>query len=394
MLYIKSLINRKSKMKNKVIVFKEYMLHTSERFVLDQAQNIKNFDVTLMGLNKLKYIPFDDMKVVCLDAFSKLQIILYKLLGFSPKLVSLIKNENPDILHIHMGGDAARFTAIRNKFNIPVIATFHGTDATTSDYWKKKSNLIYHRQYPGKRQNIIKDIDHFIAVSEYVKKAMIKQGYPEQKITVNYMGIDIDFFSKSNIQVKREKIVVFVGRLVKIKGCEYLIQAMSHVKKVVPDSKLVIIGDGQEASSLKELSNKNNVNAEFLGVQKKEIIKEYLQKASVFCCPSITMDSGGAEGLGIVFLEAQAMGVPVVSFLSGGIPEAVLNNKTGFLYSEKDIIGLSTGIITLLTNNILWKEFSINCKKHINLNFDIKKQTLLLEDIYKQLISDYKKNPL
>lgn len=373
----------------KLVVFKEYLLHSSERFVLDQAQNIKNFKVTLMGLNKLKFIEFGSMKIICLDKYSKLQILFYKIFGLAPTLISLIKKEKPDILHVHMGGDAARFTAIRKKFNFPVIATFHGTDATTTDEWKKKSELIYHRQYPGKRPMIIKEFEHFIAISKYVKDKMLEQGYPDEKVTVHYMGIDMDFFKDSS--QAREKTVLFVGRLEKIKGCEYLIHAMSMVKKIIPEANLVVIGDGSEASSLKKLSTKLLVNAEFLGVQSKDIIKGYLQKSSVFCGPSITMESGGAEGLGIVFLEAQAMGTPIVSFNSGGIPEAVLNNKTGFLYPEKDIEGLSKGIYTLLTDAIVWEEFSKNGRAHIQQNFDILKQTIELENLYIRTINDYKK---
>lgn len=369
----------------KIIIFKESILGSSERFVLDQALQIKKFDVILIGLKKLKSIDLSSIKTICVDYYSKLQIITYKLFGFCPVLVSIIKKINPQLIHIHMGCDAARFSLIRNKFKTPVIVTFHGTDATTSDEWKKSSKFLYYKQYLKQRQRLIKSTNHFIAISEFVKRCLIKQGYPEKKITVHYMGIDTQFFTPNN--EKRKPVVLFVGRLTEVKGCHYLIQAMSEVKKVT-NAELVIIGDGPELEKLKKMSIELGVYASFLGALKRESIKSYLSKASVFCAPSTSLLSGQAEGLGLVFLEAQAMGTPVVSFSSGGISEAVRHNVTGLLYPEKDVQGLSEGIMKLLTDHTTWDKFSKNGIQHIHENFDIVKQTRKLEEIYLQTIKE------
>jgi len=98
--------------------------------------------------------------------------------------------------------------------------------------------------------------------------------------------------------------------------------------------------------------------------------------------PSITADNGDAEGLGMVFLEAQALQTPVVSFSSGGVVEAVENESTGLLCAEKDVSSLAENIDTLLSNQSLREEFGKCGRERVEKLFDIRKQCKLLEDIY------------
>lgn len=367
---------------NKIVIFKESMLAASERFILDQAIYLKNFEKAFVALKNSKVIDLSSIKCSFLENFSKIEVCIYKLFGRSPTLVNIIKKIKPDLIHIHMGGDAARFALLRKKFKIPIIVTFHGTDSTVSDEWRKKSKDLYSRYYLTRRHLLIKNFDHFIAISNFVKRKLIEKGFPENRITTHYIGIDIDFFHRTNNNFPLNK-VLFVGRLIKVKGCHLLLQALSKLK--VPNA-VVIIGDGPERSFLEEMASHLKITASFLGTQDRTIVKKHLETSKVFCGPSYTQESGMAEGLGLVFLEAQAMGVPVVSFRSGGIPEAVVHNKTGFLYEEGDINGLSNGISTLLSDKILWEDFSKNAIEHIKTNFNIQEQTKKLENIYKEII--------
>ena len=99
-------------------------------------------------------------------------------------------------------------------------------------------------------------------------------------------------------------------------------------------------------------------NFAFLGVQDAVAVRAWMNRATVFCTPSVSVESGAAEGFGMVFAEAQAMGLPVVSFASGGIPEAVADGQTGFLVSERDWQALGNKILLLLRNRELWTRFS------------------------------------
>lgn len=111
-----------------------------------------------------------------------------------------------------------------------------------------------------------------------------------------------------------------------------------------------------------------------------------MNRVKIFCVPSIIAKSGDAEAFGIVFAEAQAMGLPVVSFASGGIPEAVAHGKTGFLVAEHDWEGLAKNIMHLLKDQILWQQLSQKGQERVQSLFSLQKQTGLLEDIYKQVL--------
>lgn len=365
----------------KIVIFREQILGTSETFILKQIQFIKKYYAHLVGLTNANKLDLSTINHTSVDEYSKAQVLLYKAFGICPTLSKIFKSIQPSLIHIHMGEDAARFLNFRKKINIPTIVTFHGVDAVTSDEWKMKRRNLYNWYYVLNKKKVIRTFDCFIAVSNFVKQNMIRQGFPENKIKVLYTGIDTKTFC-SNEDIKREPIVLFIGRLTEQKGCDYLIKAMRIVNQEIPNAKLYIIGDGPERLSLEELSSDIKVNCTFLGAQKEVKVKEMLSRAQVFCCPSFS------EGLGMVFLEAQAMGVPVVSFDSGGIPEAVITNKTGLLYPEKDILGIAQGIIKFLTDSKSWEEYSRNGIEHVKKNFDIEKQSILLENIYSEVLNN------
>jgi glycosyltransferase involved in cell wall biosynthesis len=100
----------------------------------------------------------------------------------------------------------------------------------------------------------------------------------------------------------------------------------------------------------------------------------------------VTARSGDSEGLGIVFAEAQAMGVPVVSSLHGGIPEVVSDGVTGLLAPERDHDRLAQHIIRFFSDDTFWNDCSRKAVSWIADKFDLQKQTAYLEKIYKDVI--------
>jgi glycosyltransferase involved in cell wall biosynthesis len=231
----------------------------------------------------------------------------------------------------------------------------------------------------------------FLCVSHFIRDRAIAAGLPEEKLRVHYIGVDIEQFRTPPTGASGEG-VLFVGRLVEKKGCAYLVRAMASVQQTYPDCLLTIIGDGPLRGSLENHARELGVSCRFLGAQSSAIVREHLQKTRIFCAPSLTAENGDSEGLGIVFAEAQAMGIPVVSSLHGGIPEVVLHNRTGLLVGERDHEGIAAAIASLLGDASLWEQFRHNARAHIERSFDLAKQTAELETIYKDLMASASKS--
>jgi glycosyltransferase involved in cell wall biosynthesis len=287
-------------------------------------------------------------------------------------------------VHAHFGSGGALALPIAKRRNLPLIVTFHGSDATMKDEWSVKSHFSQ-RLYLQKRKDLANYGRMFLAVSGFVKEKLVAVGFSEHKVQIYHIGIDPDFFQP--VPLNREPLVVFVGRLEKNKGCDYLILAMAKVQQKSPNAELVVIGDGIERQRLENLAREVDCRCRFVGTAGPTHVKEWLNKAQVFCVPSVTAESGISEGFGLVFVEAQAMGVPVVSFRTGGIPEAVEDGVTGFLGKERDWEFLANKIRFLLENPDIRQRFAGAGRSRVCALFDLAKQARSLEAIYKRVAS-------
>jgi glycosyltransferase involved in cell wall biosynthesis len=190
--------------------------------------------------------------------------------------------------------------------------------------------------------------------------------------------------------VTREHVVLFVGRLVENKGCSFLLQAMAKLHARYTQARVVVIGDGALRRHLEVEAAKIAPGAQFLGHQSQEVVREWMARASVLCVPSVTAENGIAEAFGLVFIEAQAMGLPAVSFRSGGIPEAISDGLTGFVVPERDTDALSDRLHQLLSDSSMWRRFSEAGLERMRALFDLRTQTGKLEDMYEQVIAAYR----
>jgi glycosyltransferase involved in cell wall biosynthesis len=117
-----------------------------------------------------------------------------------------------------------------------------------------------------------------------------------------------------------------------------------------------------------------------------DAVKAELRQASVFCAPSVEAANGDCEGLGMVFIEAAAMGVPVVSTRHGGIPEAVRDGKTGLLVPERDAPSLAAAIGRLLRDASFRQQLSVEGQRFVQKQFDLSNQTSELEALYDEVV--------
>jgi glycosyltransferase involved in cell wall biosynthesis len=294
----------------------------------------------------------------------------------------------PALVHAHFGPDGLDALPFARRLGVPLVTTFHGYDATVQRAYALQSKSIQHRRYARFMETLQEQGTVFIAVSKFIRRKLIESGYPVDKIHVHYIGVNTTEL-RCDPEIKRLRTVLFVGRLVENKGCSYLIRAMDRVQRSIPDAELVIIGDGPERRRLESLAKSHLRRFRFLGAQPPHLVRDWMQRSWVFCVPSVTIESGASEGFGLVFAEAQAIGLPVVSFRTGGIPEAVAHGETGLLAPERDLNALSDHLATLLTDLHSWERFSAAGQARVRRLFDIQQQTHILERIYSSIVGSH-----
>ncbi|MEA5462450.1 glycosyltransferase [Leptothoe sp. PORK10 BA2] len=325
------------------------------------------------------------------SAWGRLWKVGYKFGGISPpQWIRLLQQQQPTLVHAHFGSDGGMVQPLCQRLNIPLVVTFHGYDATwDTPAWGtvRGKGDFFRALLLRKRDLALGKADRLVAVSQFIRSQLLLRGAAADKILVHYIGIDRQRFHPRVGQ--REPMVLFVGRLVEKKGGEYLVRAMAAVQRQRPEVTLVIIGAGNLRSHLQTLADQLPVRVQFLGQQPPDQVYHWMNRAQVFCVPSIIARSGDAEGFGMVFAEAQAMGLPVVSFATGGIPEAVLHGETGLLAPEKDTAQLTQHLLRLLADGELRQKFALAGQAHVAANFDLQKNTRQLETIYDEVVEQY-----
>jgi colanic acid/amylovoran biosynthesis glycosyltransferase len=373
-----------------VLIYRDHLLPYSETFILKQAQGLNRFNYLFAGSKFVNGLHLPSERALAVNSGSrlgKIKEIKAKLFGFPESFIQAVKKFGPSLVHAHFGPDGFTALPIAKRLGVPLIVTFHGYDVTTKDEY---ASSFSHRRYIRSRQKLIREGNLFLAISEFIKEKLIFQGFPEEKIVVHYTGVDVNFFHPDP-SVEREPVVLFVGRLVENKGCQYLIRAMQAVQQNNPDVELVIIGEGPLEEPLKKQAEGCLNKYRFLGPLPLEEVQRWMNRAKVLCVPSVEIKTGASEGIGTVFLEAQAMGLPVVSFATGGIPEAVSHGETGFLAPEKNVDLLSRYIGMLLEDDDLWKEISFRGRERVEKKFDLNKNNRILEDLYMKCMNDFRR---
>ena len=374
--------------KPNLAIFSGRLLPPSETFIRAQAEGIKQFTPYYLGARFVKGLTLPRERTLVVNSGGSLGVVkevLFKSLGIAPQFYQKVEQLNPVLIHAHFGPCGALALPLARTQELPLIVTYHGFDAMMTDEYARQDSIST-RVYLKRREALKKEATLFIAVSEFIKKTLIKKGFPSDKIRVNYIGVDTDLF-QADPNVKRESVVLFVGRLAEKKGCEYLIRAMAEVQKRVENVKLVIIGDGALRTKLEKLAEKLLQRYQFLGLQPSNEVKRWMNRSKLLAVPSITAKNGDSEGLPMVVVEAQAMGLPVVGSIHAGIPEAVINGETGFLVPEQDHQGLAASILKLLEHETLWQKMSHNGKQRMRLHFNLSQQTQALDKIYQSFSS-------
>ena len=245
------------------------------------------------------------------------------------------------------------------KLNIPVIATCHHT-------WWQQSHYI-HSQFwkkifvPFEKQTY-RLADRIICDSNDSKNILIsKYNIPPVKMVVIPIGVDTHKFCPITNIKKIPNSMLFVGRVEKRKGADFLIRAMPLVAKKIPEVRLFVGGTGKELPKLRRYLKEVKVekNVEFLGFIPENKLNEWYNKVQCVVVPSMF------EGFGLTAIEAMAVGTCVVATKVDALKEIVEDDVNGFLVEYNDVHSLSDKIIYLLGDKTKQAEFIKKGKKKV-----------------------------
>ncbi|MCM5679454.1 glycosyltransferase [Schlegelella sp. S2-27] len=266
--------------------------------------------------------------------------------GLVGRLRKLIRQERPDVVHLHSrrgsdlwGGLAARLEGV------PAVLS-RRVDNPESRAWVALKYRLYRR---------------VIAISNGIRDVLLDEGVPADKVVCVHSSVDTEryrpgggdrpwFLSEFGLE-PGQPVLAMVAQFIARKGHRTLIDAMPAVLQAHPRARVLLFGQGPEQPAIDELIRAR-------GLQGSVVLAGFrndLQR--VLPCLDVVVHPATMEGLGVALLQAAACGVPMVAARAGGIPEIVVDGRTGILIEPGDAPALARGIVTLLDAPALRAEY-------------------------------------
>lgn len=265
------------------------------------------------------------------------------------------------------------FTACQ-ELNIPFAIHFHGFDAS-----EKKTIARFGENY----RKILPLAKAVIVVSQVMKADIEGICGPLKNLHVLPYGVDTEKFIPGPKNSNQAIQLISVGRFTAKKAPIMSIKAFEILLEKFPKAHFTMIGDGELWEEAKKYVAENGLkkNIAFMGQQAPALILEKLQESDIFIQHSIKTPSGDSEGTPNSILEASACGLPIISTLHAGIPEAVIQGETGILVQENDFQAMGEALISLAQDPSQKLEMGESARKHMLENYEIKTQAEKLKGL-------------
>ena len=300
--------------------------------------------------------------------------------SFSPRIYRRVKHllarERFDVVHLHEPlTPALPLTVLRHSKTVNV-GTFHA-------YREQHLGLKVGRRV---LKRFMAKLDAKICVSEASREMMSK--YFPGEYTVIPNGIDVQHFAGVHVKpIERfddgRPNVLFVGRLDKRKGFEYLLRAYSRVLAAIPNARLIVVGayDNEDKAPFVHYARTHHLNSvKFVGRVSSADLPRYYRTCDVFCAPST-----GFESFGIVLLEAMAAGKPIVATNIAGYRSVLEDSREGLLVEPENELALTEAIVSLLQDAGLRREMGARGQDKAR-RYDWSIVAGLVLDLYRQVV--------
>lgn len=300
-----------------------------------------------------------------------------------------------DLIHTQDVISTASINRVRNP-NTPLVATLHGSVAHEIRYQlqtiHKSPHSYFAREYFDELERIgATSSDISIVANHWLENILINEfSVPQQHLRVVHYGFDTEqFIEQKNYQTllqrpKDKKVILFSGRLVELKGVQYLIQALSKLKAVRQDWVCWIVGDGELKSELKLLTKSLKLEDDIFFFGSRDDVPAILTKSYIYVHPSLI------DNQPLSLIEAQLSGKPTIVSNVGGLPEMVEHGVSGLLVEPADVDGLFVSLNRLLTDSYLAKNLGNNAKKWGMTHWSFENGLSEILNIYEEVISNKK----
>jgi colanic acid/amylovoran biosynthesis glycosyltransferase len=290
---------------------------------------------------------------------------LYHLFYFAEAgiLAREVQKKNIDHLHNHF--------AVANG-NVTMLAA---ALCNRSFSFSIQGPSVFFEAYRWRLDEKIKRALFVRCISNFCRSQCMIFSSPEKwnRLHIIHCGVEPALFKVVNHQPESKRIL-YVGRLAAVKGIPILLESMVQIKVTHPNVHLTIVGDGPDRNMLEAMAANLQVAdcIDFVGYKSQAEVRAYLQQSDIFVLPTF------AEGLPIVFMEALASGVPVVSTQVAGNSDLVENGVNGYLVPPGDRVSLADRIQMLLSNAELRNQFGAAGRAKVEAEFNIDHEVALL----------------
>ncbi len=358
-----------------VVVWRHRLIAGSETFIVDQAAALRRWRPRFAGVrtvpSTLDVRP--DLVIGGDDPYGRVQRRRMVLRRRSHTLARLLRAPSVRLVHAHFGPDGVLVAPEARRAGVPLVVSFHGYDATRLPLDPETG-----RAYREQLRALFAQAPVLLAASDFLAARLRALGAPEHAVVRHYTGIPVPPFRAPG----HARRVVFAGRLVPVKGVEDVLHAVAALPDGLRDTPVHLYGDGPLRAHLERRARELRVRAEFFGHRPHAEVTRALADGGVFCAPSRRSPDGAEEGLGTVYLEAAAAGLPVVAYRSGGVGEAVADGATGLLAPEGDRRALTSAVHRLLADPEQGRALGLAGRHRVEQRFDVEAQTAALERTY------------